>query len=81
MVKQGRIEWLAVESSNLARIGIGIEEADKGKVELYVEFKGGTQYVYHDVPGATGQGLLDADSKGKYLNEHIKGQFNFNKLG
>lgn len=74
-----KIDWIEIDSSNVVRVGV--EEGDRpGKVELYVEFKGGTQYVYHDVPEDTAQGLLDANSKGKYLNENVKSVYQFNKL-
>ena len=79
MVNKQAIQWHEVESSNLKRVGI--EQGDKpGQVELYVTFKGGAEYVYHGVPATTTRELLDVDSKGKYLNEHVKGVYTFNRL-
>jgi hypothetical protein len=39
---------------------------------LEVEFLNGAIYQYYDVPEALYQGLMAADSHGKYLNEYIK---------
>lgn len=69
------IKWQSVESSNIDEIGY-----DEGKKELRILFKSGAEYVYHDVGEDVVQGLLDADSKGKYLNEHIKGKYEYGRL-
>lgn len=69
------VEWTEVDSSNIAAIGISEEVG-----ELHVQFKSGAVYVYHDVPADTAQEFLDADSKGKFLNERIKGVYEASKL-
>lgn len=74
------IQWTPVESSNVAAIGYENHD-DELKAELYVRFKSGLEYVYHDVPAGVVQEFLDADSKGKYLNEHIKGAYAYEKIG
>lgn len=47
---------------------------------LLVEFKGGAQYEYADVGVFTVQDMIQAPSKGKFLAEHIKGHFEYQKL-
>lgn len=74
------IEWTLVESSNVVAIGYEHHD-DELKAELHVQFKSGTEYVYHDVPAGVVQDFLDADSKGKYLNEHIRGVYAYEKIG
>ena len=59
----------AVESSNIISIGYGYRFGF-----LDVEFKGGAVYRYNGVPDAIGDGLMAADSKGKYLAKEIKGK-------
>lgn len=56
-----------VDSSNIARVGY-----DASVQELYVEWIEGRIYVYSPVPETTFQELLDADSKGGYINREIK---------
>ena len=69
------VEWTEVESSNIAAIG-----SEVGKLDLYVRFNSGSEYVYHDVPEEVVQDFLDADSKGKFLNERIKGKYQYEKV-
>lgn len=69
------IDWVEVESSNIAAIGYDADEED----DLYVRFNSGAEYVYHDVPEDVYNSFMDSDSKGKYLNEHIKGVYQFEK--
>jgi hypothetical protein len=59
------MEW--VDSSNIEQIGY--EETDR---ELWVRFKSGDTYVYSDVPPATYDDIMRADSKGSYLNREVK---------
>lgn len=56
-----------VSSSNIASIGY-----DSMNKVLEVEFLNGSIYQYYDVPEALYEGLMAADSKGKFLNEYIK---------
>ncbi len=67
--------WTLVESSNI--VAIGYEEDEK---QLHVQFNSGAEYVYDDVPAEVYQAFLDADSKGRYLNEYVKGVYEFKKL-
>jgi hypothetical protein len=42
---------------------------------LELEFQSGRIYSYSGVSAGTYEGLLSADSKGRYFNERIKGAF------
>lgn len=59
-----------VESSNIE--GIGYDNKNK---HLWVAFKGNKVYRYDLVPRKTFKELMNAESKGRYLNSHIKGQY------
>lgn len=72
----GEIKWSSVESSNIAMIGY-----DDETEELHVKFNSGAEYVYNDVPEEVFEEFLSADSKGQYLNEHIKGKYQYRKVG
>lgn len=56
-----------VSSSNIQ--AIGFEEKT-----LIVQFNDGSIYHYYNVDKSLFDGLLEAASKGKYLNENIKKQ-------
>ena len=47
---------------------------------LIVEYKSGTKYKYIDVPKNIYEELLEAESKGRYMNTKIKNKFNFERL-
>ena len=64
------IEMIPCESSNVE--GYGYNPSQK---ELWVAFKNNRVYRYDKVPHETVNGLHEAPSKGKYLNQHIKGKF------
>jgi hypothetical protein len=63
-----------VISSNV--VAIGYKEKEK---DLYIDFKNGS-YVYFNVPQEIYDGLLNAESKGKYLHQKIKGRYDYAKL-
>lgn len=56
-----------VSSSNIASIGY-----DANNMVLEVEFLNGSIYQYYDVPQIIYDGLMAADSHGKYLAAYIK---------
>lgn len=60
------------DSSALDRVGY-----DATRQILEIEFKGGHVYQYLDVPASTYAALLKAESKGNFVNEQIKGAFDF----
>lgn len=56
-----------VTSSNIASIGYDAEQ-----MILEVEFNYGSIYRYFDVPESVYEGLMTADSHGKYLDAYVK---------
>lgn len=64
-----------VKSSNIAAVGY-----DTASKTLLVQFSNGGEYEYTGVPTQAYLDLISAESKGKHLNEYIKGQYDFRKL-
>ena len=57
-------------------------EYDEETGDLFITFKRGATYVYHNVPGDTARGFNSALSPGQYLNVHIKGGgYAYEKVG
>lgn len=52
---------------------------DTNKQEMLIEFSGGSQYLYKDVNEIVVSEFIDAESKGKYINE-IKKNYEFEKV-
>lgn len=69
------MERTPVTSTNIRAVGY---DADNQTLE--VEFNNGSVYQYAGVPQDAHDGLMNADSKGKYLNANIKGRYPFAKL-
>ena len=70
------MEWIQTpDSSNIA--GFGYVENSQ---VLKVEFKNGGTYDYFDVPLVEFQSMKAADSRGKYLAQHIKGRYRYAKV-
>lgn len=69
------MERTPVSSSNISAIGY---DADSQTLE--VEFKNGAVYQYSGVPPIEHEGILYADSKGKYLHANIKPRYSVVKL-
>lgn len=67
------IKMYVVESSNVQAIGY-----DKGSI--YVMFKNDSIYKYQDVPTEIFNGLLEAESVGKYLNKEIKKTYECSRI-
>lgn len=65
-----------VESSNLA--SVGYEPATE---TLEVEFLNGSIYQYANVPRSMYEQLLQADSKGRFLNLYIKKDYPASRVG
>jgi KTSC domain len=59
---------LPVESSAIASIGYDAQEET-----LEVEFSSGTVYRYLRVPADVAATLYEADSRGKYFGEFVRG--------
>lgn len=67
------MERTSVTSSNIQAIGYENET-------LEVEFISGAVYQYHGVPPNEHEAMMNADSKGKYLNANIKNSYACTKL-
>jgi hypothetical protein len=50
---------------------------DEAEATLDITFTSGKTYRYFDVPGDVYAALMDAESKGMFFNENIKGVFAF----
>lgn len=69
-------EMIFVDSSNIEAIGYDAET-----LELHVRFlKSGETYAYYAVEEWRYQELMQADSKGIYLNANIKPNYQYAKL-
>ena len=64
-----------VVSSNISSIGY-----DEDSSTLEIEFNSGAVYQYFDVPLKIFEGISNADSKGQYFAQHIKGYYRFVKV-
>lgn len=69
------MERTPVSSSNISAIGY-----DPDNEVLEVEFTNGAVYSYSGVPLGEYEGIMNADSKGKYLHANIKGIYPYMKL-
>lgn len=64
-----------VDSSNLSSVGY-----DPASKTLEIEFNSGSIYQYSGVPEYIYNGLMNAPSKGKYLNQNVKTRYDYIKL-
>lgn len=62
-------------SSNI----LGLSYDDEAHV-LQVDFKGGGRYHYHGVEPEKADALLESESKGKYLNQHVKRVYPYERV-
>ena len=68
------VDMIYVDSSNIEAIGY-----DSDAQELHVQFLSGTTYVYYNVPENVYEEIMDAPSKGSYLNRVVKGVYEYAK--
>lgn len=68
------IQFQSVQSSNIQSVGY-----DETTSSMYVKYSSGT-YKYDNVDKKVYEDLLSSDSKGRFMNENIKGQFNYSKM-
>lgn len=61
------MERMNVVSSNIRSIGY-----DASAMVLEVEFNNGAVYQYYNVPQYIFDGLMVADSHGRYLDQYVK---------
>jgi hypothetical protein len=66
---------IELESETLAWVSYSPE-----RLVLELGFRNGSVYAYFDVPQATCDELLSADSKGRYFNHHIRNNFPAHRL-
>lgn len=62
-----------VQSSNIRKVGY-----DEG--DLIVEYLSGTKYRYKKVPRKIYEAMLESDSKGRFMNNSIKGKYEYEKI-
>ena len=70
-----RPELVPVESSAVEAVGYDPEDRD-----LYIRYVGGAVYAYVDVPEDRYRALLEADSKGTFVNREIKPHYRHRRL-
>jgi len=69
------MDRVPVSSSNIADIGY-----DPSTMTLEVGFLNGGVYQYFDVPEAVYEEFMRAESKGRFLHAHIKGNYRYAKV-
>ncbi len=69
------MDGVSVTSRTIAKV----RYEDKAST-LEIQFQSGLVYRYFNVPRSVYDGLLQADSKGKYFNAEIKNKYKFIKL-
>ena len=67
-IRSGCMDWDSVTSSLLRSVG-----CDPDQRLLKIELQDGKVYRYTDVPEQTYERVMDADSLGRYFNQHIRG--------
>ena len=66
---------IPVESTSLAVVGYDDERAN-----LEVQFLSGARYRYAGVPADVFRRLVDAASKGRFFNEHVRPCYAYERL-
>lgn len=66
------LEPIMVDSTTLHDVAY-----DSERRRLVLTFVSGSVYEYADVPATIARDLLQAESKGRYFNEHIRDQYRF----
>lgn len=68
------MKFINVESSNIAAIAWEDDET------LFVRYHNGNIYYFEDVPETVYQEFLAAESKGRYMNSHIKNVYSYRRF-
>lgn len=68
------IIFTPVESSNILSVGY-----DETTSSMYVKYLSGT-YKYDNVKKSTYESLLTSPSKGRFMNQNIRGQYNYSRV-
>ena len=67
---------ITVNSTNIDSVGYNADTQT-----LTVKFKvSGQTYEYLNVPQTLYEGLMASESKGKYINDNIRSQFNYRRV-
>lgn len=70
-IKNPEVRMIEVSDSSLVEaFGYDMKKAD-----LYLKFVNGTEYVYQMVPFLLFANMVNAQSRGKYYNDYIKGKY------
>jgi guanyl-specific ribonuclease Sa len=69
------MERTPVSSSNISLIGYDVDSQI-----LEIEFHGGSVYSSSGVPLGEYEGVINAESKGKYFHTNINNRYSFMKL-
>lgn len=69
------VDMTPIKSSNIE--GVSYDAASR---QMTIQFIGGAQYVYEDVPRSRFEGIVGAQSAGSYLHSEIKGNYKFRKV-
>ena len=69
------MDRISVRSSNIRSVGYDPESST-----LEVEFNTGSIYQYSNVTESEYEGLMNATSKGRYLNRNIKDRYQDTKI-
>ena len=69
------VPLIHMSSSSIAAVGY-----DDRRHSLRLRYVSGGMYDYLDVPVSVFQGLLEAPSKGRFVNRYIKPRYRFTRL-
>lgn len=65
-----------ISSTNIVSMGY-----DRNTETLEIEFSSGSIYQYYNVGGAIYEQLMQAPSKGQFLNIYIKNAYPYSRVG
>ena len=69
---ENNITFTPVQSSNIISVG-------HDGTNLYVNYKSGT-YKYENVDKSVYESLISSESKGRFMNENIKGKYTYTRV-
>ena len=67
-------EWIEVVSSNIKAVSYF-----KKNQELRIRFKNDSEYVYYQVPKTLFDDMINAESVGKFLNDFVKPNYQYER--
>lgn len=68
------VEWRPVDSSNVIKVGW---DRQRG---MFVTFKSGAVYLYHDCSRQRAVACAYAESVGKYIHKHVKPNYECTRI-